>query len=188
MLILSADRPASLAPDRCWKSMIRGRSGLLGRRLGGFDRLPVGQRVTRDRTPVYARAHGSFPTARVDPLPGRRRSLPRPCATAGGRGAQRARQMSLPCRCSTTWASRRSPPTSTGSRTASSDAVRADDRFLGEVAGHLLAAGGKRLRPTLTLCAAYAAAGARRAGDRRRSSPAAPRSSWCTSARSTTTT
>ena len=35
---------------------------------------------------------------------------------------------------------------------------RADDRFLGEVAGHLLAAGGKRLRPTLTLCAAYAAA------------------------------
>ena len=28
-----------------------------------------------------------------------------------------------------------------------SDAVRADDRFLGEVAGHLLAAGGKRLRP-----------------------------------------
>ena len=29
------------------------------------------------------------------------------------------------------------------------DAVLADDRFLGEVAGHLLAAGGKRLRPTL---------------------------------------
>ena len=30
-----------------------------------------------------------------------------------------------------------------------SDAVSADDRFLGEAAGHLLAAGGKRLRPTL---------------------------------------
>ncbi len=40
------------------------------------------------------------------------------------------------------------------------DAVSADDRFLGEVAGHLLSAGGKRLRPTLTLCAAYAIAGA----------------------------
>ena len=40
------------------------------------------------------------------------------------------------------------------------DAVRADDRFLGEVAGHLLGAGGKRLRPTLTLCAAYAVRGA----------------------------
>lgn len=39
------------------------------------------------------------------------------------------------------------------------DAVRAQDRFLGEVAGHLLGAGGKRLRPTLALCAAYAAKG-----------------------------
>src|SRR6478672_12819373 len=34
-----------------------------------------------------------------------------------------------------------------------------EDRFLGEVASHLVAAGGKRLRPTLTLCAAYAAQG-----------------------------
>ncbi|HWS46828.1 MAG TPA: polyprenyl synthetase family protein, partial [Acidimicrobiia bacterium] len=34
--------------------------------------------------------------------------------------------------------------------------VQADDRFLGEVAGHLLGAGGKRLRPTLGLCAGYA--------------------------------
>ncbi|MDQ1381509.1 MAG: hypothetical protein QOJ71_2228 [Actinomycetota bacterium] len=40
------------------------------------------------------------------------------------------------------------------------EAIRADDRFLGDVAGHLLAAGGKRLRPTLALCAGYAAAGA----------------------------
>jgi geranylgeranyl pyrophosphate synthase len=40
------------------------------------------------------------------------------------------------------------------------DAVSADDRFLGEVAGHLLSAGGKRLRPTLTLSAAYAVYGA----------------------------
>ncbi len=39
------------------------------------------------------------------------------------------------------------------------DAVRADDQFLGDLAGHLLAAGGKRLRPTLSLCAGYAAAG-----------------------------
>lgn len=34
-----------------------------------------------------------------------------------------------------------------------------DERFLGEVAGHLLAAGGKRLRPVVTLGAAYAAKG-----------------------------
>jgi heptaprenyl diphosphate synthase len=34
-----------------------------------------------------------------------------------------------------------------------------EDRFLGEVASHLVAAGGKRLRPTLTLCSAYAARG-----------------------------
>jgi heptaprenyl diphosphate synthase len=39
-------------------------------------------------------------------------------------------------------------------------AVHADDRFLGDVAGHLLSAGGKRLRPTLALCAGYAASGA----------------------------
>ena len=39
-------------------------------------------------------------------------------------------------------------------------AVRTDDRFLVDVASHLLRAGGKRLRPTLTLCAAYAARGA----------------------------
>jgi heptaprenyl diphosphate synthase len=39
-------------------------------------------------------------------------------------------------------------------------AVRVEDRFLGDVASHLLGAGGKRLRPTLTLCAAYAVAGA----------------------------
>ena len=40
------------------------------------------------------------------------------------------------------------------------DAVRADDRFLGEVSGHLLGAGGKRLRPALALCAGYASGGA----------------------------
>src|SRR5450755_3561075 len=40
------------------------------------------------------------------------------------------------------------------------DAVSADDRFLGEAAGHLLKAGGKRLRPALALCAAYAIHGA----------------------------
>jgi len=39
------------------------------------------------------------------------------------------------------------------------EAVSADDRFLGEAAGHLLAAGGKRLRPTLCLGAAYAVFG-----------------------------
>lgn len=39
------------------------------------------------------------------------------------------------------------------------DAVRSDDRFLTDVASHLLGAGGKRLRPALTLCAAYAARG-----------------------------
>lgn len=39
-------------------------------------------------------------------------------------------------------------------------AVRTNDRFLGEVSAHLLGAGGKRLRPVLTLCAVYAARGA----------------------------
>jgi len=39
-------------------------------------------------------------------------------------------------------------------------AVAAEDRFLGDVAGHLLGAGGKRLRPMLALCAGYAAHGA----------------------------
>ena len=37
--------------------------------------------------------------------------------------------------------------------------VRSDDRFLGEVAAHLVKAGGKRLRPALTLCTGYAAHG-----------------------------
>lgn len=36
------------------------------------------------------------------------------------------------------------------------ESVRHRDRFLGEVASHLVGAGGKRLRPALTLCAAYA--------------------------------
>ena len=36
------------------------------------------------------------------------------------------------------------------------EAVQHHDRFLGEVAAHLVTAGGKRLRPTMTLCAAYA--------------------------------
>jgi heptaprenyl diphosphate synthase len=43
--------------------------------------------------------------------------------------------------------------------------VDSDDRFLGEVAEHLVAAGGKRLRPALTLCAAYAAEGPSAASD-----------------------
>jgi hypothetical protein len=38
-------------------------------------------------------------------------------------------------------------------------AVSTPDRFLADVASHLIGAGGKRIRPTLTLCAAYAAAG-----------------------------
>jgi heptaprenyl diphosphate synthase len=38
------------------------------------------------------------------------------------------------------------------------ESVRTPDPFLGDVASHLIGAGGKRLRPTLTLCAAYAAA------------------------------
>jgi heptaprenyl diphosphate synthase len=36
------------------------------------------------------------------------------------------------------------------------ESVRTPDPFLAEVAAHLIAAGGKRLRPTLTLAAAYA--------------------------------
>jgi heptaprenyl diphosphate synthase len=45
------------------------------------------------------------------------------------------------------------------------DAVRHPDRFLGDVASHLVNAGGKRIRPTLTLCSAYAAGGDRPVGD-----------------------
>jgi heptaprenyl diphosphate synthase len=44
--------------------------------------------------------------------------------------------------------------------TALRASVRHEDRFLAEVGAHLIAAGGKRIRPTLTLCAGYAAAGA----------------------------
>src|SRR4051794_16743144 len=43
--------------------------------------------------------------------------------------------------------------------------VRSEDPFLGEVAAHLVKAGGKRLRPALTLCTAYAAQGATPAED-----------------------
>jgi heptaprenyl diphosphate synthase len=42
-------------------------------------------------------------------------------------------------------------------------AVTHQDRFLGDVASHLVSAGGKRVRPALTLCAAYAATDAGRA-------------------------
>jgi heptaprenyl diphosphate synthase len=48
------------------------------------------------------------------------------------------------------------------------DTVRHHDRLLGDVASHLAGAGGKRVRPTLTLCTAYAATPAGAAG------PAAP--------------
>lgn len=44
-------------------------------------------------------------------------------------------------------------------------AVRTQDPFLGDVAAHLVSAGGKRLRPTLTLCASYASTAATRASD-----------------------
>jgi heptaprenyl diphosphate synthase len=43
--------------------------------------------------------------------------------------------------------------------TALRGSVRAEDPFLSDVAGHLIAAGGKRLRPALAICAAYAAKG-----------------------------
>ncbi|MEX2100636.1 MAG: polyprenyl synthetase family protein [Acidimicrobiia bacterium] len=37
------------------------------------------------------------------------------------------------------------------------ESVQTSDPFLADVASHLIGAGGKRIRPTLTLCAAYAA-------------------------------
>ena len=43
------------------------------------------------------------------------------------------------------------------------EAVSVEDRFLGEVAEHLIKAGGKRLRPVMALCSAYAAKGAQSA-------------------------
>ena len=44
-------------------------------------------------------------------------------------------------------------------------AVRTADPFLADVAAHLIAAGGKRIRPTLALCATYASSSATRASD-----------------------
>jgi heptaprenyl diphosphate synthase len=44
-------------------------------------------------------------------------------------------------------------------------AVRTQDPFLGNVAAHLISAGGKRLRPALALCAAYASTAVVRASD-----------------------
>ena len=44
-------------------------------------------------------------------------------------------------------------------------AVRTPDPFLADVAAHLVSAGGKRIRPTLALCATYACSSATRAGD-----------------------
>ncbi len=44
-------------------------------------------------------------------------------------------------------------------------AVSHEDRFLNEVAGHLSTAGGKRVRPTLTLCSVYAAQGSSSCSD-----------------------
>jgi heptaprenyl diphosphate synthase len=53
------------------------------------------------------------------------------------------------------------PPDLRRVETRLSEAVTVDgDQFLGDVASHLLGAGGKRLRPTVALCAAYAAKGA----------------------------
>src|SRR6476469_6699897 len=49
--------------------------------------------------------------------------------------------------------------------TALRGSVRAEDPFLSDVAGHLIAAGGKRLRPALAGCAAYAAKGPGPASD-----------------------
>lgn len=43
--------------------------------------------------------------------------------------------------------------------------ARSSDAFLTDIAGHLLKAGGKRLRPTLTLTSYYAACGAEHASD-----------------------
>jgi heptaprenyl diphosphate synthase len=42
------------------------------------------------------------------------------------------------------------------------DAVASRDQFLGEVASHLVEAGGKRIRPALTLCAGYLGSGSDR--------------------------
>ena len=71
------------------------------------------------------------------------------------------------------------------------ESVQTPDPFLAEVATHLIGAGGKRLRPTLTLCAGvrqHAAAAATPAPRPTTRSPARWRASSCTSGRSTTTT
>jgi geranylgeranyl pyrophosphate synthase len=45
------------------------------------------------------------------------------------------------------------------------ESVRTPDPFLADVAAHLIGAGGKRLRPTLTLCASYASTASSSATD-----------------------
>ncbi|HEU5447867.1 MAG TPA: polyprenyl synthetase family protein [Acidimicrobiia bacterium] len=49
--------------------------------------------------------------------------------------------------------------------TALREAVQTGDPFLTDVASHLIAAGGKRIRPALALCAGYAAGGDGRVSD-----------------------
>ena len=105
-----------------------------------------------------------------------------PDCTPHGIAAVRTRRTLVPCPSSTRSPSRRWPATWSGSRSACAAPCEADDRFLGDVAGHLLGAGGKRLRPMLTLCAGYAARGAARSGGdptrrhrRRRGRARAPR-------------
>ena len=76
-----------------------------------------------------------------------------------------------------------SAPVSRG-RAAAARGRHHDVVFVTEAALHLIEAGGKRFRPLLTLLSAAA----RPRHQRGRRSPRPPRSSWCTSPRSTTTT
>ena len=114
--------------------------------MGGFefadDRTSAHLTGTRDadrrrdeRLYSYAlRGHRSFPTARIDPLATAADSLPpvrkeRPVSLIDDVGLAPL------------------PGDLVRVEDRLNEAVRADDRFLGDVAGHLLAAGGKRLRP-----------------------------------------
>ena len=66
------------------------------------------------------------------------------------------------------------------------ESVHTSDPYLNEIASHLIVAGGKRLRPVLTVVAAQVGGGLGQTDDAR--SRAASPASWCRPVRCTTTT
>ena len=101
-----------------------GRTGRGARRTSAAR--PTPERCRRDSSPTAGR------------VPAQTRSLRPTHGLRLGARSQRRRSLRRMTARSTTSGSRRSPATSSGSRPRSATPCRADDRFLGEVAGHLL--------------------------------------------------